>query len=369
MPSDIVNPFKPTAGAEPPHLIGRSEVLVEFRAGIEGGVGAPGRLMRISGPRGSGKTVLLTELGDVARSYGWRVVDVSAGADLIADLLLELTPQVTVEGASVSASALVGKGELDLAVRQPNLRALMGEASCGSKGLLLTIDEVQDASHEDMQRIATAVQHLVRERAHVALVFAGLPMGVMDLINGKAMTFLRRAVSEELGAISCLEVGLSLQESFGQSGLLLEGEALERAAELTGGYPYLIQLVGFYVWERANAHRVDDATVRMGDIDTGAAIAMERFHQTVHEPAIANVTRNALEYLFAMAESEVASSTAELAVRLGKSASAASSCRRLLLQQQVIEQTAPGYVGFAVPYLREYLLDNKAEILARYGVA
>lgn len=59
-----VNPFKPTAGAEPPVLAGRDAVLNDFEIGLEEGVGAPGRLMRITGPRGSGKTVLLTELGD-----------------------------------------------------------------------------------------------------------------------------------------------------------------------------------------------------------------------------------------------------------------------------------------------------------------
>ena len=77
-----VNPFKPTAGAEPPVLAGRDAVLEDFEIGLEEGVGAPGRLMRITGPRGSGKTVLLTELGDIARQHGWRVVDVTAAGHL-----------------------------------------------------------------------------------------------------------------------------------------------------------------------------------------------------------------------------------------------------------------------------------------------
>lgn len=66
----LINPFKPTAGAQPPVLVGRGRVIEDFADGIEEGVGAPARLMRITGPRGSGKTVLLTELGDYAREQG-----------------------------------------------------------------------------------------------------------------------------------------------------------------------------------------------------------------------------------------------------------------------------------------------------------
>ena len=55
------NPFRPTAGAEPPRIIGRDDISLEFVEGLMSGVGAPARLMRITGPRGSGKTVLLCD--------------------------------------------------------------------------------------------------------------------------------------------------------------------------------------------------------------------------------------------------------------------------------------------------------------------
>lgn len=64
------NPFTPSAGVEPPVLIGREDVLYDFEESLLAGVGAPGRLMRITGPRGSGKTVLLNELGEIARRHG-----------------------------------------------------------------------------------------------------------------------------------------------------------------------------------------------------------------------------------------------------------------------------------------------------------
>lgn len=72
-----VNPFKPTAGMNPPELIGRDTVLDDFAEALENGPGAPDRLMRISGVRGTGKTVLLNALGDLARKKGFEVVDVA----------------------------------------------------------------------------------------------------------------------------------------------------------------------------------------------------------------------------------------------------------------------------------------------------
>ena len=90
------NPFKPTAGKMPPVLVGREKVMDDFLEGLANGEGAPGRLMRITGPRGSGKTVLLSELASIAEDEGWLVVNVSGSGDLLASLsrrLMEVSLQ------------------------------------------------------------------------------------------------------------------------------------------------------------------------------------------------------------------------------------------------------------------------------------
>ena len=74
----MANPFKPTAGATPPLLVGRNRVIEEFLESLDDGPGAPGLLELITGARGVGKTVMLTALGDSARERGWVVVDETA---------------------------------------------------------------------------------------------------------------------------------------------------------------------------------------------------------------------------------------------------------------------------------------------------
>lgn len=80
------NPFTPAAGAEPPALIGREDVLFDFEESLLAGVGAPARLMRIAGPRGSGKTVLLNKLSEIARKHGWCVINSTAHQSWFDDL-------------------------------------------------------------------------------------------------------------------------------------------------------------------------------------------------------------------------------------------------------------------------------------------
>lgn len=301
-----------------------------------------------------------------ARDAGWKVVDVSAGSDFLSDLFHELATQRELSGAKVSLNLPFASREVSLVQDEPSLRDLIRKASESSAGLLVTVDEVQDAELGQMQTVAHAVQHLIREGKDVAFVFAGLPMGVADLINGKAMTFLRRALSEELGAINIQEVSLSLGDSFRGTGMDVSKDVLSELAEATGGYPYLIQLVGYYVWQRARIHHDDSPVVTSQDVSEGVSIAMSRFHEAVHEPAISGLSSTAVDYLLAMARDPGPSSAKDLAARLGRSTKSLSSVRRQLIQRQVIEPVRRGYVDFAIPFMRGYLLENEEEIRERF---
>lgn len=74
------NPFRPTAGAAPPEIIGRAGVLDEFAYGLRIRSGAPGLLSIFTGARGVGKTVMLGAAEDLARMQGWAVVSETATA-------------------------------------------------------------------------------------------------------------------------------------------------------------------------------------------------------------------------------------------------------------------------------------------------
>ncbi len=87
------NPFKPTAGKVPPVLIGRQDVLDGFESGLADGAGAPGRLMLITGQRGFGKTVMLSEIRSIAEREGWFVVADNASVGMCDRLVRAIRPR------------------------------------------------------------------------------------------------------------------------------------------------------------------------------------------------------------------------------------------------------------------------------------
>ena len=369
----LVNPFKPTAGAEPPVLIGRDKVIDDFSDGLDEGVGAPARLMRITGPRGSGKTVLLTELGDIARKRGWTVVDETAGENLCSNMVAALARDSS--GASISADFDRGVVKVHAGAKKEegsSLREALKKATekLGGNpvGLLVTVDEVQDAKESDMRDLAAAVQHLIREKRNIAFVFAGITTGVMDLVSGQALTFLRRAKAEELDSIPLDEVSCALRSTIEKSGMSIEDEALAKATEATAGYAYLIQLVGYHVWRMGKRHAQQSKEIDVGDVEFGVKEAMRDFNTTVHEPALAGLPLHAMEYVIAMSQDAGVSRTSAVAERIGVAPSSLTSYRRLLINRQIVESAARGFVAFSIPYMREYVRANREDLLARYGV-
>lgn len=365
------NPFKPTAGAEPPVLAGRKKVIDDFTDGLTEGPGAPGRLMRISGPRGSGKTVLLTELGDIAKDKGWVVVDETAGKGLVDRITERLARQLPEANASmdidlgfVKAHAGVSSG-----TGGADIRTVLDEAAgrIGKKGVLVTVDEVQDADKGEMAAISQAVQHLIREKKDVAFVFAGLTMGVADFINGEAMTFLRRAKAEQLKSIPDDDVAEAFEKTFGDSGMPIAGNALSDAVTATGGYAYMVQLVGYNVWKVARRHFGESPAVTTEDVREGAEMAMGDYVEAVIEPALSRLSKRAMSYLVEMSGSDGPSSTGCVAKSLGVPAQSLSSVRASLIAKQVIEPTeARGYVDFAIPWMRKYVGDHAVELMDRF---
>lgn len=360
-----MNPFKPTAGGEPPLLIGRERVVRDFDKGLDNGVGAPGRIMLITGARGTGKTVMLTVLGDKARAHKWDVIEETASDGLCERLVSELcskdslidkltfAPSITIAGASVS----LGEAEL-FPKRMPEtlrkaMSARLDALEKRDAGLMISIDETQAASRADLIAIATAIQHQIREKRNVSIVFAGLPQMISDLFDDEVIVFLRRARTNVLANVPIDEVKESFAQTFEDSGMSLDTSLVEKAAVATAGYPYMIQLVGYYIWDAADAR--ESTVISKEDVDEGIREARVDLDNAVCVPELHGLSKNDRAYLEAMAVSDGPSGTSEVAKRMGRSAKYAATYRKRLLDAYVIRQTDRGEVDFAVPFLREYL--------------
>ncbi|OXN00355.1 AAA family ATPase [Bifidobacterium vansinderenii] len=361
------NPFKPTAGVMPPVLIGRESVIDDFDEGLGDGPGAPDRLMLITGPRGSGKTVMLTELGKMASKHRWMVVDETASEGLVDRLISRIAPEPSrIAGVSFKPSimgASLGEFSIAPALRPSTLRDAMSARlhSLGKgKGLLITLDETQDASIDDMTALATAAQHMLRENAEVAFVFAGLPSLISDLLNAKVLTFLRRASIKELGDVPLTEVRAAFSSTIRGSKIDIDDEALDIATDATGGYPYMIQLVGYHMWRHARRrHDGPDDAITVEDVRDGIEQARAKLGEGVCAPVIKRLSERAVDYLEAMAIDDGPSATSDIAKRMGESMDCANIYRQRLIDEHVITSPTRGRVDFAIPFLREYLRSLK----------
>lgn len=380
MPTRQPNPFKPTAGRMPPLLIGRDSIIEDFEEGIDDGPGAPGRLMRVTGARGVGKTVMLTEFGRIARAHRWEVIDETASNGLAQRLLERLSPPKPAISLSLKPSVTVAGlggvslGEASVSSQQMplTLREALGSRLDGLErkhaGLLITIDEAQAADRNDMIAIATAVQHLIREERDMAFVFAGLPIIASKWLNDDVLTFLRRAQAEQLGDVPLEDVHDALQDTFEDSGITIAGQALDMAVKATEGYPFMIQLVGYHVWRIAYRRQRDIEgirTVSEDDARQGIDNALTRLGDAVHGPEMDGLSPIDKTYLLAMAQDDGPSSTSAVAKRMGKSLNYANIYRTRLIDAQVIRDMGYGKVDFAIPYLRRYLREHAAYIRMR----
>ena len=95
-------------------------------------------------------------------------------------------------------------------------------------GLMISIDETQAASRADLIAIATAIQHQIREKRNVSIVFAGLPQMISDLFDDEVITFLRRARTNVLANVPIDEVKESFAQTFEDSGMSLDTSLVEK---------------------------------------------------------------------------------------------------------------------------------------------
>ena len=318
------NPFKPTAGKMPPILIGRHSIIEDFSEALTNGVGAPGRIMLVTGQRGFGKTVMLTEFRRIAKAQRWEVIGETASAGLVTRLIAALSPSgLRLDQANISpsigisgiATASLGQAHFSAEFNPLTLRNALnkqlGSKKLGKgKGILITIDETQAASHDDLVAIATAVQHVITDadesdtpdadKKGVAIVFAGLPYMVNDLLDNEVTTFLRRALRRELDNVPLPDVKNAFLETVADSGKTISEEDALEAARQSDGYPYMVQLVGYYMWQ--SAQRRGSNVITADDVTTGVSDALLAFDDAVCAPALDGITSAERLFLAAMAK-------------------------------------------------------------------
>lgn len=359
--------FQPTFGTRPVLYIGRDKVIEQFMNGLKEPIGSRNRCTLFLGQRGMGKTALLLELSERAQNAGYVVARVTAHESMpqaiIEQFQLNGSPFFKEEKrqiTGVTAGALgfsFGLTFSDVTERQYGFRAKMSllcdRLAEKDLGALILIDEVRTSAA--MREVASAYQELVGDQKNIAIAMAGLPYAVSGVLNDKVLTFLNRATKVELGLISTNIIRAFFDRAFRSVGLILSDALLDRASYATRGFPYLMQLIGYYLIEYTpDNDKVTEAVLRKAE-----RAAMNDLDDNVFKPILNPLSENDRIFLFAMARCEGNVSTSKLQAKLGNKGPAIQPYRKRLLEAGVIEAPRRGELVFAVPFLRDYLLTNQ----------
>ena len=355
--------FHPTFGSRPAQIVGRDLVLQTFLSGLGEPVGSRDRCLFLIGQRGMGKTALLLEMSDLAKEMDMVPALVTAYDGMNEDLIETIQrngsefvakKNRSVQGFEVGALGF-SVGLTFNEVTQQNygfrtkLTLLCDELEQEGKGVLLLVDEVNNS--DAIRQLGITYQHLIGENKNIAIVMAGLPQSVSSVLNDKVLTFLNRANKIHLGPISTADIRAYFAMAFRQESIEISGDLLDKAADATEGYPYFMQLIGYYLLKYVGTKKLIDEK----DVDEAVRTAKKDLEENVFAPMLAPLSDWDRAFLQAMAEDEGVSLVSDIGRRLEKDNSFLQPYRARLISAGIIESPKKGALTFTIPYLAEYL--------------
>lgn len=383
----VANPYTPNAGAEPPVIVGRDDQLETFNVLLQRmRRGRTEQSMIITGLRGVGKTVLLGRFRTTAQGLGWVVVDqeVSKHADVdfrrgmaasMRAALLELSPRtrwtdrlrragsalrsfslkVDPEGSlsiGLNVDPLPGVADAgDLSRDLTDLFVAVGEAAQSvDGGVVLLLDELQFLARLQLEALIAALHKTVQRKLPITMVGAGLPQ--IAELAGDAKSYAERLFKfPAIGNLRPQDARRALIEPARDEGVTFTEEAADHAIELTGGYPYFLQELGYAVWGAASG-----VSITRSDVDDAVPLYEAKLDTSFFRVRLDRATELQRSYLRAMAElGSEPQKAADVAEVMGRTSTQLGPTRAELINMGLLYTPEHGYAAFTVPHFDRYL--------------
>ena len=382
----IRNPFVPGAGALPPELAGRHELLTQadilFQRVLNG---RASKSFIAVGLRGVGKTVVLNRVGQIAKEHGYRLCQIEAHEKKPLPLLLvpplrrmlleldrlgALSEQVkrglrVLKSFASGLSVRYGDAEIqldiepeqgsadsgDLEADLPELIAALGRAAA-SRGtaIALIIDEIQYLSEADMSALIMSLHRVMQETLPIVLVAAGLPQVVV--LSGRSKSYAEQLFDfPRIGALSPEDARLALSLPALEEGVRFTDEALDAIVLITEGYPYFLQEWGYHGWNAASGDTIDAANV-----EEATRRALRALDSGFFRVRYDRLTPREKAYCRAMADLGTGTHrSGDIAQQLGARVQKVAPLRDGLIRKGMVYSPAHGDIAFTVPLFEQFL--------------
>ena len=218
---------------------------------------------------------------------------------------------------------------------------------------MVTIDELHVSDLDEIREFGNVFQ-LASRRAErpIAFVGAALPELESRLLSGDASTFLQRCRRHEIGNLRPSEAAIALRKPIELAGGRIADDVLAVAVDASMGQPYLLQLIGSYVWEEAEDL---GGGVTADEVRRAAADATTQFGQHVYGPVWHRLSDLDKRFLASMLPDAHTSAVADIGRRWGHSAHSLGTYRKRLLAAGLITSVGRGRVAFADAAVRVYV--------------
>jgi AAA+ ATPase superfamily predicted ATPase len=350
--------------------------------------------MIITGLRGVGKTVLLGRFERTARAQKWVVVEREISkhdnsefrrqiATAMRTTLLELSPRarwtnrferaagilksftlsVDPTGAitaGIDIEAYEGLADRqDLQADLTDLLVAVGEAASDSeRGVVLLFDEVQFFNKPQLEALISAIHKTVQRGLPITMVGAGLPQ--IAELAGDAKSYAERLFKfPRIGNLDASDARQALADPALEEGASFAEDALDLAVEVTGGYPYFIQELGYAVWGIA-----EGPVITRHNIEDAVPLYESKLDESFFRVRLDRATEMQRAYLRAMAELGPEMQKAQaVADVMGRRSTQLGPTRAQLIDMGLLFTPEHGYAEFTVPHFDKFMLRAIPELV------
>ncbi len=382
----VRNPFAPGAGAPPPELAGRDELLETVRVALARiRLGRAAKSVLMVGLRGVGKTVLLDRMCDDAEAAGIQTLRIEAPetrslpgilAPQLRLALLRLSRNARAKDLATRAlRALAGfakslkikyqdievgldydpeAGLADNGDLEHDLQALLEAAGTAAQSadtaLALFIDELQYVREEELAALITALHRTAQQQLPVVLVGAGLPQLPGQM--GNAKSYAERLFDfPTIGPLPPTAARSAIIKPIEHEGAQITDDAVALILEHTQGYAYFLQEWGKHAWDAA-----ESSPIVAADVERATVSAVATLDESFFRVRFDRLTPTERRYLRAMAElGPGPHRTGDIAEVLGKQSSSMGPTRASLIAKGMIWSPLHGDTAFSVPLFDAFM--------------
>ncbi len=340
------NPFTLTFGRSPLESVERpvqiNEILEAFTADT-----VNQQMFIITGVRGSGKTVMMTQISNKLRvDADWVVIELNPATDLLSSMLSKLNSnQVCTElikSAKIDLSffgfGVTIEGTVPITDAETAIIKILEKIKKSGRRLLVTIDEMTNS--ESMKVFAGAFQIFVRQELPVFLLGTGLYENIEELQNEKSLTFLYRAPKIQLRPLNNGAIINKYKTIFH-----ISQESASQMAELTKGYPFAFQVLGYLTWNHD------------GDYHAVLDEYEQYLSEFVYDKIWSELSAKDRMVAKAIAD-EKSGKIKDIRERLGMETNEFNPYRKRLIKKGIVSGEMRGYVYFTLPLFAEYVIEN-----------